>query len=299
MIIINHRLRYMPLLIAIGLLLLTPMHYYAAEEPSSASIKAPTELKQKESTSTTTAATETPDSASCPSTMQKLTLKFKPLLNSLGNVNLSTGLGLAAAAASTAYLHDRSIVTAHEGAHAFTAIAGGYRGDLYISPKFWGGAWMSHNCPAGTPMHGLISLAGPLGGVMAYLAWLQIWNMAMRYWKSGNVKESFIKGKKDPLFNKDSSLLAIGGTFYGISYHYIRNMLPGTYIRSATYGELAGSVGGNDAVDIQNALANIAPFLAKAYPFLAYAGLAGLMGYGAYGLYATYKAKKEAGQPLW
>ena len=148
-------------------------------------------------------------------------------------------------------------------------------------------------------MHGLVALAGPLGGITAHLAWLQVWNVAMRYWKSGNVKESMIEGRKDPLFNKDSSLLAIGGTFYGIYRHYIRNMIPTTFGRNASYGELAGTIATNDAVDIQQALANIAPFLAKAYPFIAYAGLAGLIGYGIYGLYVTTKEKMKVDKPTW
>lgn len=286
MTIIN-RGRYIPipLLITVGLLL-TPTYYHAPDNKTPAMITVSTESKQETAISTT----ETPDSAPCPSTFQKLTLKFKPILKTLSG---------AAALASAPYLIDRSIVAAHEGSHLMAAMLSGYRGDMYISPKFWGGGCMSHNCPAGNPMRGLIALAGPLGGVAAYLAWLQIWNIAMRYWNSGNVKESVLEGKKDPLFNKDSSFLAIGGAFCGIYEHYRTNMIPMYVILNDNYGKYTGILKGNDGVSIQNALANIAPFLAKAYPFLAYAGLAGLMSYGVYGVYATYKAKKEAGIDDW
>ena len=281
MVKVQSRRPYICLMIALGLLI-SPVYCHAAETPV-----IPATVEQDNGPMEQAVSTEAQNAPSC---IQKLTLKLKPVFTPLAGL---------AAAAGTAYLHDRTVTMGHEGSHVFTAMLGGYGGDLYVSPKFWGGAWSSHNCPAGTPMAGLIALAGPFGGITTYLAWLQVWNMAIRYWKSGNVKESIAEGKKDPLFNKDSSLLAIGGTFYGIYQHYIHNLIPIRFVRDASFGPLAGTATVNDAVQVQEALANIAPFLAKAYPFLAYAGLASLMGYGTYGLYATYKAKKQAGQWLW
>jgi hypothetical protein len=273
------------LLLVVGGLAIAPVGSYAGK------LESPSTAITEQATQTQTPAVASAVAPTRPSTIHQLTLKFKPVLAYLAGM---------AALASVPYLHDRSIVVGHEGSHVAVALLGGYMGGLYVSPKFWGGAAMGHNCPIGSPMHGLIAIAGPLGGINAYLAWLNIWNVAMRYWKSGNVKESIIEGIRDPLFNTDSSLLAIGGTFYGIYQHYINNMIPSSNcLLDTSYGPLADTVQGNDAVAVQQALANIAPFLAKAYPFIAYAGLAGLIGYGVYGLYVTAKAKMKAENPTW
>lgn len=269
---------YVTLLITGGLMLAS-LSNYASEPIATSTVITEQQAKAPDETS-----------EACPSTMQKLTLKFKPVLNAAAGM---------ATLAGAVYLHDRSTTLVHEGAHAMAAELAGYTSNVYVSPQFRGGAYFTYwGCS--TPIQtALIYLAGPLGSITAALAWFRIWNIAMRYWKSGDVKESVTKGFKDPYFNKDSSLLAIGANFYHIYDQYINNLFPLTATLDSSYGALAGTKALNDAAQIQEALGKIAPLLVKAYPFLAYAGLAGLMGYGAYGLYATYKAKKQSEKPTW
>lgn len=260
-------------------LLITSLHYRAAEAPLK---PATAELAQGQQTP---AGPTVPES--CPSTTQSISLKFKPILRGLAGI---------AAIAAPAYVHDRSIIFAHEASHAaVAALSGSKIRSFYVSPRYFGAGYMQSTCPPNTFSHVLMTLAGPLGGITAYLAWLRAWNVFVRYSKTGNVKESFVQGLRDPLFTENASLYVTGGTLFGAGTHYADHLIPALGQVDSAFAWIAP----NDGARIQQTLMYIAPLLAKAYPFMAYAGLAGLVGYGAYGLYTIYKAKKQASLPLW
>lgn len=252
----------------------------------------------QQTTSTTDTIGDTAGASASPSTtmQQQLTLQFKPILTSL------TGI---ASLAGASYFHDRSILLAHEAGHFVVSKLGGYQTtNFFVNPKFWGEGSISTSVPRGTAADILVSIAGPLGGIAAYMAWLKIWNILMHYWKTKNVKESVLQGIKDPIFNEDASMWAIGGTFWGASLHWLGNMVPSSINPINKIIPTFMIPGGRPLTDtdadyIQKSFARMVPLLAKTYPLLAYAGFAGLLGYGAYGVYVTYKAKKSAGKPLW
>lgn len=283
------------LLLHIGLI--TPITSYAPESHVTSETTLPSTNQAQQATAIINPPTDVASTfAACPATAQQLTLKFRPILTSLAGITGLTG---------ATYIHDRSILVAHEGGHFVAGALAGYKPTkFYVNPKFWGEGYVSYSTVKGPVSNILVSIAGPLGGIAAYMAWLKLWNILMRYWKTGNAKESVLQGIKDPIFNEDASAWAIGGSFLGSSLHWLGNMVPSSINPINKLIPTFMIPGGrllkdNDADAIRHALAQIAPLLAKAYPLLAYAGFAGLIGYGAYGVYVTCKAKKSAGKPLW
>ncbi len=205
------------------------------------------------------------------------------------------------AIAIISYLFERSIVLGHETSHCAAAWITLHLSYFYVNPQFFGGGYCAYTSSLLPESLSAISTifiaaAGPIGGVLTYVAWLKIWNIFTQREQANNFKEYCIKGWKKPLFNKDSSLIATAIIFHAAKKHFSSNMFPIEFMRNNTYGSLSNTVSETDGLQIQKNLATICPALATMYPSLVRAGLVGLTGYGVYGIYKILKAKYEAYQ---
>jgi hypothetical protein len=177
------------------------------------------------------------------------------------------------------YTYIMSITCAHELSHAAVAGLTGHTTSMHISPYLWGGKnYVLHSCPQYTFNSVFISLAGPLGGIAASLAWSPLLQLFLQCATTKDNKKEEWKF----LFEKRFGIVV---SFIGAINELWTNLIPGY----ATFGPP------NDGLQIQRSLTILAPSLAKAYPFIIYTSLAGLIGCGVYSLfYATHKAKNQA-----
>lgn len=188
-------------------------------------------------------------------------------------------LSIFAGIAGLVYLHNRSIVLAHEGGHALAAwIVGNKLKYFHVDTAFMGGGCLDYVYKTTGLKRAFQSLGGPLGGVAAYFGWEKLFESGQR---------KLCGDKESGLFTK---LIVRTLALYGSFTHLTDNLIPKAVVTlDQSYGPMAGLRAITDGTSIQENLAIVSPILGAAYPSIAWAGIAAFTGYSVYRIYQVWK----------